>query len=595
MEASNFDTAEQSPNRSTPCSSMSFISSLSAEASTSSVSEPTTVKKLKILPIDDAFNSVSSFSRKGSKSKQITESLLFMIAKDALPYSLVENEGFKHFIKCAVPLYKVPSRRTITKMIDSKYDQLREIVKSNFKSATNLVLTTDIWTETGNTVSYLGLTVHYLKPKTELKTVLVGVFPLSNSHTASYIKDNMISVCDQWAIDLEKVVCVVTDNGANMVRAVNDTFGPNKHIPCFAHTLNLVAIKSIELSDVAIKNLILKVKSIVTFTKQTVSASDEIRRLQLNEGKTEGSILKLIQEVPTRWNSTYHMLERFILLSDIVSVMLLKFPKSPPMLTATELEMAKEIKKILQPIEFITVELCGSDYVTCSSVIPLEKCMSHAIESCTTLNSDAVLDLKSNILKQIDKRFKSVELVNILAVSTLLDPRYKKLHFKNPLALSSAIQFISNILKKSCIMTDSEKQQSVSEPVEQTHNDDDLWSYHEFLMTKESTKTQMDTSSNELHVELRHYLQQPLINRKDDPIKYWVEMENIFPMLSKLALKYFIVTATSVPSERLFSKAGNIMTEKRNRLSSKRLAALLFLGSLNKDDWPETITISDFE
>jgi len=38
--------------------------------------------------------------------------------------------------------------------------------------------------------------------------------------------------------DTEKVACVVTDNAANIVSAVK-TAG-FKHLPCFAHRLNLV-------------------------------------------------------------------------------------------------------------------------------------------------------------------------------------------------------------------------------------------------------------------------------------------------------------------------------------------------------------------
>lgn len=59
-------------------------------------------------------------------------------------------------------------------------------------------------------------------------------------------------------------------------------------------------------------------------------------------------------------------------------------------------------------------------------------------------------------------------------------------------------------------------------------------------------------------------------------------MENTYPNLSKLAFKYLSIVATSVPSERLFSKAGDILTEKRNRLKGKHLSKLLFLQNIEK-------------
>jgi len=59
----------------------------------------------------------------------------------------------------------------------------------------------------------------------------------------------------------------------------------------------------------------------------------------------------------------------------------------------------------------------------------------------------------------------------------------------------------------------------------------------------------------------------------------------MYPHIAKIAEPYLSLVATSVPSERLFSKAGNIMTTKRNRLKGEKLQQLLFLNSLNVDDW----------
>jgi len=70
-----------------------------------------------------------------------------------------------------------------------------------------------------------------------------------------------------------------------------------------------------------------KIKSIVTLSKQNVVAADELRRLQFLEEKTEGNVLKLIQEIPIRWNSAFYMIERFLQLKDYINNMLLKCPK----------------------------------------------------------------------------------------------------------------------------------------------------------------------------------------------------------------------------------------------------------------------------
>lgn len=46
----------------------------------------------------------------------------------------------------------------------------------------------------------------------------------------------------QAGVTLDKILAVVTDNGANMVAAVHKAEWA--HYPCFAHTLNLVVKKT---------------------------------------------------------------------------------------------------------------------------------------------------------------------------------------------------------------------------------------------------------------------------------------------------------------------------------------------------------------
>lgn len=105
------------------------------------------------------------------------------------------------------------------------------------------------------------------------------------------------------------------------------------------------------------------------------------------------------------------------------------------------------------------------------------------------------------------------------------------------------------------------------------------------LQKKKAASQNSDQSEEQIPTKLKHYLSQPTIPLGDDILKYWDINGNMFPLLKKIVQPYLSVVATSVPSERLFSKAGNIMTEKRNRLKGEKLQQLLFLNSLNFEDW----------
>lgn len=95
----------------------------------------------------------------------------------------------------------------------------------------------------------------------------------------------------------------------------------------------------------------------------------------------------------------------------------------------------------------------------------------------------------------------------------------------------------------------------------------------------------MSETYEKIPTDLKHYLDQPTIPLSENILQFWNTHRPIYPFLSKIIEPYLTIVVTSVPSERLFSKAGNIMTENRNRLTGENLHKLLFLNSLPFPDW----------
>jgi hypothetical protein len=63
-----------------------------------------------------------------------------------------------------------------------------------------------------------------------------------------------------------------------------------------------------------------------------------------------------------------------------------------------------------------------------------------------------------------------------------------------------------------------------------------------------------------------------------DPLAWWESVgKEMFPSIYVVAMKYLILPGTSVPSERVFSAAGNIITKKQSVLGDKMAADLIFL------------------
>jgi len=452
----------------------------------------------------------------------------------------------------------------------------------------HLCLTTDIWTEPFNTRSYIGVTTHYIHFEAmQLECLSLGIKELEESHNAEYISTIVNEILDEWHINTDSVMAVITDNASNITKAMRDTFGHRKHMSCFAHTLNLAIQDSIA-ATLEFQTVVKKVKSIVTYFKRSVKAADALKELQASDLENGGLVLKLKQECETRWNSLFYMIERFVQLVNHVNTVLITLPRKkqddmPEMTTPAELQILKDACTILRPVERVTTEMSGESYVTCSKIIPIVNCLIRTLEKLNT-EHDISERLHKNILQELRNRFHSedsnVEKNAILAISTLLDPRFKKLHFRSSLAASTAISKICHLMNKNRKGTQSTAvAENISNAAEKT---EDLWNVHDELIA--SLSTNYDDPGG-IPVELRQFLNATVINRSEDPLKVWQKLKDIYPNVYEVAMKYFVIVGTSVPSERLFSAAGDIISAKRSRITGKRASQIIFLGSLPERYW----------
>ncbi|OXU19649.1 hypothetical protein TSAR_000963 [Trichomalopsis sarcophagae] len=381
---------------------------------------PTSSKKCQTR-IDTTFGIQKSFQDGGTRYTEAINRLPFMIAKDKIPYSTVENEGFETFVKYVAPLFKVPSRLTVTRLMQNKYDVLSEIIKTELSTVQSISLTADIWTDTLNNKSYIGVTYHYIFGNKH-KSIMIGVTELTDHHTADNIKSWLLTIVQDWHINMDSIVAFVSDNAANIKKAIIDEFGIDKWLPCLTHTLNLIPAKLIK-TDM-ISSVHSKVKGIVKYFKQSVL--DALRLV---------SDLMLIQSVDTRWNSSHDMYERFVLLSDKIAPILLKSSSAPEILSGSELKIIKEFVELLRTFKEATKIVSGEKYVT----------------DLLDLDTDLVRQMKKLLTEDYMYRLGKIESMPTIAMATILDPRFKRLYFSDKLASSSAVNKITKLLNNAIL------------------------------------------------------------------------------------------------------------------------------------------------
>ncbi|CAB3249482.1 unnamed protein product [Arctia plantaginis] len=382
--------------------------------------------------IHAAFKDISSYSESGPKTRKLNNCLLFMICKDHQPFSIVENEGFRSLMKTVAPQYKLPSRTTLRRWLDDKYEVISETIKKMLSS-------------------------------------------IEDNPNNGYLE-----VCQDWKIDQENVTAVVTDSAANIVKAIELAFVRRKHIPCFAHTLNLVAEGTMMCTEW--RNIVSKVKTIVTWFKQSCVASDELRKATVAAMESPAGV-KLIQSVDTRWNSTYYMLQRFLELRSVINDILFRHPRAPAMLSASDISTVSSVIVVLRPLEAATKEISGDKYCTSSKIIPLVRSMLSKITSAVIEDPVAKEVHKlTRSINEINKRMGSIEHVSALAIASILDPRFKRIHFNDAIACLNAVSKIKDLMTKN--LQSNEEPESDSDKSDKNEEAFSLWTDHHKLVQR---------------------------------------------------------------------------------------------------------------
>lgn len=520
---------------------------------------------------------VTSFMRKKmgvTARKIIDDNLMQLFTHDFQPLSVVEDKGFKNFINSLNPSYQLPSRKTISNvMLPALYEEVYNNTRKIIADVNSVTLTTDCWTSR-NTENFLAVTAHFIDRDFELKSVMLECASFGDRHTSTNLATELNRIIGEWGLE-KKILIVISDNAANIKKAIKEDL-KLKHFGCFAHTINLIAQDALTYGC----DILDKVKAVVSFFKRsTVAASKLIEQQKLLQRESK----KLIQEVATRWNSSYYMIERFIELEEPLRMTLALTDKSLPIISLEEWQFLKEMVPILKPLESITKFISAQNYVTGSSVIILTSGLTDVYSN---LNNQDFSNLSKSIIESILKGIKSrlgdLENSNSLIITTFLDPRYKNIGFSHDAVADSAKKVVTslvtaNIKYKNTPSADTPKEQEITKVCSEVGNS--IWGNFD---RKIATYQPTGTAQSRAIIEIQRYLEEPPVPRSEDPLMWWKTNYYNFPHLSQIFQKKFITVATSVPCERLFSKSGQIISDRRNRLSSEKVKKLLFINC-NKD------------
>ena len=156
---------------------------------------------------------------------------------------------------------------------------------------------------------------------------------------------------------------------------------------------------------------------------------------------------------------------------------------------------------------------------------------------------------------------------NATTLASILDPRSKQMHGWDEELKEKTISLLQSEYIKEKNLSKETNTNTNSQPKRQ----------HKTFATRVFGFLQ---SQSPVYEEFSYYLDEiktPQAFPEADPFEWWRDNQKRFPILYKIARKYLGIPATSVPSERLFSDAGNQISTERNRLKPSTVNELLFV------------------
>eukprot|EP00752_Nemacystus_decipiens_P015390 g13723.t1 len=537
--------------------------------------------------------------------------LVRLIVNHYLSLSFVDYSEFQTVVSALNKKAKAPTRRAML-------DKMRE-VKASLENEVALMLddeyvaiTTDGWTSRSNE-SYMSLTVAYIDVGWQLRHLSLNCTKHTGSTQGEDLAREITSMIESHGLTGRVMACV-TDCEPSMVKAGR-----------LLESLGALA----------------KARALVGRYKRSSQMSARLVEIL---GILKLAALAVLQDVETRWWSSWAMVERLLYLMKAI-----KLHESTdnlaPVLSETDWEVLRLVEPILRPFMQAQKDLEGAKYVTGSMTVPkigelrdgLEAAIADlkatdqlGIRASTKEAMEAVLpDAEalwedflnrwgdgSNILEYREGKRRQPQGFKLQQVcATAVDPRAKHLYGIRPAEHASVWRAVATKAvdiaaeKFSSDNTATSRSAPAAQPVgtppvapggqgapkrARLSAFEAAAAAHAGVAASSAGRQTLDEKREQLasivDLEVAAFQTTPGISMwyegadgkkvYNDPLDWWRTKQMEFPHLAALARRVLAIPSSQAQSERVFSTAGLTVTAKRTCLSDDNVELLVHLKNV---------------
>jgi len=395
-----------------------------------------------------------------------------------------------------------------------------------------------------------------------------------------------------------------------------------------------------------------KFRSLVEFFNKSTQATTKLKQNQANstvpEYKNQATALGVLQDVVTRWWSTFRSLRRGRYLKKSIKALIAAEEVNCPVLSDEEWMILHQVEIVLTTMAGFQRTLEGEAYVTSSLVVAA---VYRVRESYKVISGDehalpVVKQLAKLLLADFNERYHPAsdgESVMYLSkaeigrgnryitvhpyffVASLLDPRTKNMlpsmmtdedfeqlckDLKSMMLMEKKVMRGENSNankpdessedgddKKQQAEDDSEVEKSKDDG-DEDEDDEEPDIYDQMFAgldtegpTKEDDSEEIEPEEELLKavceeefdrfmkktVSLRLRKKKQEGGEYNDPLAWWKEEQAKYPTIARLAREFLAIPATSAPSERVWSRAAQVLTHKRSKIKSALSERIMFI------------------
>ncbi|PPQ88236.1 hypothetical protein CVT25_005286 [Psilocybe cyanescens] len=491
-----------------------------------------------------------SYSHRQHTKTETRAEIVHWVAESSRPLNIVKDRGFQSLMKTGRPEYWIPSPST------------------DHPGA--LSFATDAWSSP-NHRAYVAVTVHFEQDGIPV-SMLLNIVKVPHSHSGLNLAKAFADILEDFGIS-DKILSITSNNASNngtmiveLSKLIPSFPGESNLTRCFNHVLSLVAKTAIRVFDVseAVKDTIDERLALLEVEQEALDKSVlPVRLLLIKLRKFSYAIIHsttlllpewfltlkdtkldermMPRDVSTRWNSTYDMLKFAIDYRKAIDRLMgdKNLGLRQYELSDDEWEIAKQLSLLLMIFKEATLFFLRST-PNIPTVLPA---MDHIDKWLTTASVNSKLPASIRTAtglskKTLNRYYKRSDCSKVYCIAMV--------KFEEPsIALTAQAQ---------------KKNASLS-----TNIFDTLPAFSAM-----PSFTEQD--------ELSRYLAEDIIPMKpQDALSWWASKMNIYPRLSRMALDYLSIPATSVDVEHVFSRGRILLSHLRNRTSPQTTRALMCL------------------